>query len=95
MANIKSAEKRIEVTAKKAAANKAAKTAVKTEIKNGRLAVANNAENMDAAVLSAVRKVDKAVSRGIMHKNTAARRKSQLMKGLNAAKAAGAAEKAE
>ncbi len=88
MANIKSAQKRVVVTAKKTAVNKAAKTAMKTELKKGKAAVANGSEDMDAAVISAVKKIDQSVNSGLLHKNTAARRKSQLVKAANAAKAA-------
>ncbi len=88
MANIKSAQKRVESNLKKTAANKAAKSAMKTDLKKGRQAVESGAADMDAAVKNAVKTVDQAASKGLIAKNTAARRKSALMKKANAAKAA-------
>lgn len=85
MANIKSAQKRVLVNEKKNAANKAAKTAVKTEIKKGMAAVAEG-KDVAAAVSATCVKVDKAAAKGLMHKNTAARRKSALMKKANETK---------
>jgi small subunit ribosomal protein S20 len=85
--NIKSAKKRVLVAERNHARNVAAKSAVRTSVKKARLAVANKAENADAAVKAASISVDKAVTKGIMHKNTAARRKSRLAKALNESKA--------
>lgn len=87
MANIKSSQKRILVNAKKRAANKSVKTAVKTELKKADAAIAAGSATMDASVSAAFEKVDKAAAKGLLHKNTAARRKSALAKKANAAKA--------
>ena len=80
MANIKSAKKRILVTRKKTLRNKSVKSRAKTEIKKV-LAAAPDA----AALLmpAAQREIDKACSKGVYHKNTAARKKSRLQKRVN------------
>ena len=84
MANIKSAKKRVKVIATKTARNQAAKSALKTAIKKAYFAVDTNADDKQAKVRFAVKKIDQATAKGILHKNTAARRKSNLTKRLNA-----------
>ena len=84
MPNIKSAKKRVKVIEVKAAQNKALNSALKTEIKKANAAIENNAENKAEAVKVAVKKIDQAVAKGILHKNTAARKKSALVKKANA-----------
>lgn len=79
MPNIKSAKKRVLVSGKRTDANKAAKSTLRTAIKKAR------AEGADAAVVkAAVVTVDKAAGKGLIHKNKAARLKSQLAKKANA-----------
>lgn len=78
MANIKSAKKRILVQAKREARNKACRSNLKTVIKQANAAIAANAENKDALVKAAVKKIDQACAKGIIHKNCAARKKSTL-----------------
>ena len=78
MPNIKSAKKRCLVIATKTAKNKARKSNLKTVIKNAELALANNAENKEEAVKLAIKKIDQASAKGILHKNCAARKKSSL-----------------
>jgi len=77
MPNIKSAKKRVQVNANKAARNKARKSALKTTIKK-----AKNAEGADQAVMvqAAIKKIDQAAANGLLHKNNAARKKSRLAK---------------
>ncbi len=82
MPNIKSAKKRVKVIKAKTLQNKIVKSNLKTVLKN-----TETAENKEAAILLAIKKVDQAASKGILHKNTAARKKSQLQKKLNAVKA--------
>ena len=84
MANIKSAKKRVKVIATKTARNKPTKSALKTAIKKAYFAVDTNADNKQEAVRLAIKKIDQAAAKGILHKNTAARRKSNLSKRLNA-----------
>lgn len=80
MPNIKSAKKRVNVIAAKTMHNKNVKSNLKTVVKKADLA-----ENREAIVL-AMKKVDQACAKGIMHKNKAARMKSQLACKLAAAK---------
>ncbi|MCR5122884.1 MAG: 30S ribosomal protein S20 [Ruminococcus sp.] len=82
MPNIKSAKKRVKVNEAKAMRNKAVKSDLKTALKKAALAVENNAEDKEAVVKAAVKKVDMACSKGIIHKNNAARKKSALAKSL-------------
>ena len=87
MPNIKSAKKRVKVTAVKNLCNKSINSELKTEIKKANLAVESGAENKAEAVRLAVKKIDQAAAKGILPKNTAARRKSALVRKLNAANA--------
>ena len=87
MPNIKSAKKRVLVAERNHARNVSAKSAVRTSVKKARLAVANKADNADEAVKAASISVDKAVSKGIMHKNAANRKKARLAKALAKANA--------
>ena len=80
MPNIKSAKKRVKVIATKTLRNKAAKSELKTYIKKAQTAE----ENKEAAVRVAIKKIDQAAAKGILHKNTAARKKSALARSLNA-----------
>ena len=82
MPNIKSAKKRVKVIAVKTARNKAARTALKSEIKKANVAIASG-ENTVEAVRAAQKKIDQAVAKGLLHKNTAARKKSALAKKAN------------
>ena len=85
MANIKSAEKRIKVTANKTLRNKMIKSALKTEIKNFEASiVAGNKEEATAAFSKTAKALDMACTKGVVHKNMAARKKSRLAAKLNA-----------
>ena len=83
MPNIKSAKKRVKVNNTKAALNKARKTNLKTVIKNAENAIANSADNKQETVALALKKIDQAANKGLIHKNKAARKKSQIAKKLN------------
>ena len=84
LANIKSAKKRIKVTEIKTARNKAIKSKVKTSIKKVEAAVAEkNTEAAKAALVNAISDINKAASKGIYHKNNAARKVSHLTKAVN------------
>ncbi len=85
MPNIKSAMKRVKVNKTKAAANKARKSNLKTVLKNAGAACEANSADKAEAIRVAIKKVDQAAAKGLMHKNCAARKKSQLAKKLNAA----------
>ncbi|MBQ5840692.1 MAG: 30S ribosomal protein S20 [Clostridia bacterium] len=82
MPNIKSAKKRVKVIAAKTARNKANRSALKTEIKKANVAIATG-DNAQEAVRLATKKIDQAVAKGLLHKNTAARKKSALAKKAN------------
>jgi len=84
LANIKSAKKRILVTAKKTLRNKVIKSRTKTAIK-GVLAAAgaNDKAQAQVALVEAVRAIDKATTKGVFHKNTSSRKKSRLTKMVN------------
>mgnify|MGYP000644474148 FL=1 len=81
MANIKSQKKRILTNEKARLRNKAVKSELKTLVRNTREAVAaGDAEGAEKAFAAASRKLDKAVSKGVIHKNQAANRKSAIAK---------------
>ena len=85
MPNIKSAKKRVKVTAIKELQNQMFKTNLKTTLKKFEQAVAAGDKAVAAeAYKAAVSKLDKAVVKGVLHTNTAARKKSQFTKKLNA-----------
>ena len=84
MANIKSAKKRILVTATRTARNKSIQSAVKTSIKKVEAAAAaKNKEEATAALINASSTIAKAAKKGVYHKNNAARKVSRLAKLVN------------
>ncbi len=85
MANIKSSKKNIEINERNRTRNLKYKTLVKTVIKKSLAAVAAGAENRIDVVKSALRTLDKTVTKGVLHKKAAARRKSRIARALNAA----------
>ena len=87
MPNIKSAKKRVRVTAAKTLAKKAATSELRTELKKAAAALEGNQADKAEAVRVAVKKLDQAAAKGIVHKNAADRKKAQLAKKLNAANA--------
>ena len=88
MPNIKSAKKRVKVIETKTLRNKMIKSALKTYIKKFDVTAANGDKAAaDAAFKLAVKKIDQAVSKGVIKKNTASRKKSQLAQKLNSVSA--------
>ena len=88
MPNIKSAKKRVVTSAKRAERNKAVKSELKTTIKKFDAAIAENDKAVvDTAFREAVKMVDKAAAKGVIKKNTASRKKSQLAIKVNKASA--------
>ena len=84
MANIKSAKKRILVSKKKEMRNKSTKSKVKTLVKKVDAAIeAGNKAEAEAALQVAISEISKAASKGIYHKNTAARKISRLTGAVN------------
>ncbi|MGM0897127.1 MAG: 30S ribosomal protein S20 [Bacillota bacterium] len=80
MPNIKSAIKRVRTNDKKNAQNSSVKSSMRSAVKKADHAVTNNDENKGDSLKAAIKQVEKAASKGLIHKNTAARRKSSLMK---------------
>ena len=84
MPNIKSAKKRVIVTKTKTLQNKMFRTQLKTDIKKYQAALAaGDAALAQETYKQAVKKIDQAAARGIIHKNAAAHKKSQFTKALN------------
>jgi len=84
MPNIKSAKKRVKVIATKTLQNKMFKSQLKTTVKKFLAAVeSGNKAEAQAAYVEAVKKVDQAVAKNLLHKNNAAHKKSQCTHMLN------------
>ncbi len=82
---IKSAKKRVKTSAVHALRNKAYRSALRTSVKKAQVAITNGDEKKAESFKAAVVDLDKAVAKGILHKNTAAHKKSQLARAFNAA----------
>ncbi len=82
MANIKSQKKRILTNAKAAERNKAVRSELKSRVKSAESTIGEDSN--DVAVQAAIKKIDMAAQKGVIHKNAAARKKSRLMKKVNA-----------
>ncbi len=80
MANIKSQIKRNRTNEKARLRNKAVRSELKTRTKNVVTEAEQGGENLEEATRLAIKKIDKAASKGVIHKNTAARKKSRLLK---------------
>ena len=87
MPNIKSAKKRVKVQEVKRLRNKSYNSALKTAVKAAHVAIETSAPNGEEAARAAMKKLDQSVSKGILHKNTAARKKSAIALKLNQSKA--------
>ena len=84
MPNIKSAKKRVLLSREANERNKQEKSALKTTLKKFDAAIESGSkEQADSAYTAAVKAIDKAVTKGILHKNTAARKKSNITKKMN------------
>ena len=84
MANIKSQIKRNRTNEKARVRNKAARSEVKTRIKKAVTAATSGSETAAEELRVAIKRLDKAAARGIIHKNQASNRKSRLVKRINA-----------
>lgn len=84
MANIKSQIKRNRQNERRRLRNKAAKSEIKTRIKTAVSSAESRAQDAPEHLRLAVKRLDKAVSRGIIHRNQAANRKSRLVRRINA-----------
>jgi small subunit ribosomal protein S20 len=85
VANTKSAIKRMKQAEARRLRNRAVRTRVRGALKAARTALATQPAEAPSAVLEAVRALDRAVTRGVVHRNTAARKKSALARKLRAA----------
>ncbi len=83
VANIKSQKKRILTNAKRQERNKAVKSELRTRVKSATASAGSETNTEDVRL--AMKRLDKAATKGIIHPNQAARRKSRLMKKINAA----------
>jgi small subunit ribosomal protein S20 len=84
VANIKSQIKRNRQNEKRRVRNKAVRSELKTRAKSAIAAAEEGAENSAEALQAAVKRIDKAAAKGVIHKNQAARRKGRLVKRINA-----------
>ncbi|MEX2292721.1 MAG: 30S ribosomal protein S20 [Acidimicrobiales bacterium] len=82
MANIKSQIKRNRQTITRTERNKAVRSELKTRVKQAATAAADGADNAAELTRLAVKRIDMAASKGVIHKNAASRKKSRLMKKL-------------
>ena len=85
MPNIKSAKKRVIVNDKRAKRNKSMNSALKTAIKKANVAIESGSADKEVLVTAAVKRIDQATAKGLLHKNNAARKKSALVTKLNKA----------
>lgn len=84
MPNIKSAEKRVRITSKRSLHNVSLRSALRTTLKKFEAALSSNdADQARLALSVATRALDKAASKGIIHKNNASRKKSRLTRRFN------------
>jgi small subunit ribosomal protein S20 len=92
MANIKSQIKRNRQNEKRRLRNKSVRAELRTRTKNAEVAAANGAEDSVEQLRLAVKRIDKAAARGVIHKNTGANHKSRLVRRVAALEAAAASE---
>ena len=85
MPNIKSAKKRVVTAETRRQRNVQDKSVLRKTVKKARIAIADGAENKDELIKQADISLDKAASKGLIHKNAAARKKSRLAKSAKAA----------
>jgi small subunit ribosomal protein S20 len=84
LANTRSARKRIRQNERRRLRNRAVRSAVRGSVKSAREALGGKSADSATAVREAIRALDRAVTQGVIHRNTAARRKSSLARRLNA-----------
>ena len=80
MANIRSQIKRNRQTLKRQARNKGVRSELRTRTKTASAAIVEDVESADESIRLAVKRIDKAAAKGVIHQNQAANRKSKLMK---------------
>jgi small subunit ribosomal protein S20 len=82
LANTKSAKKRIRQNSRRRVRNARIRTRARSSVRSARQAVEGGGASSEAAVKSAIEELDRAASKGVIHRNNAARRKSRLQKHL-------------
>ena len=87
MPNIQSAKKRVKVSEKKNLRNRMVKSAVRTSVKKFESALASDPQSANVQLTATTSAIDKAASKGIIHKNAANRKKARLAKQLSKAAA--------
>ena len=87
LANIKSSIKRIKINAKRNQRNRHIKATVRTAVRGFQEALVNG-DDAEQQLRLAIRRIDRAANKGVLHKNAAARKKSRLTKQLNRMQAA-------
>lgn len=80
MANTRSAIKHIKTSEKRRQRNRAVKSTTRTFVKRARVSITQNASEAGDSLVAAIRALDKAAQKGVIHRNNAARRKSRLVK---------------
>jgi len=80
VANIRSQIKRNRQAVKRQARNKAVRSELRTRTKKANAAIAEDVTSADESIRLAIKRIDKAAAKGVIHKNQAANRKSKLMK---------------
>lgn len=83
MANIKSQIKRNRQNLKRNERNRSVRSEINTRTRTALEAIDNDADDSEEAVRLAIKRIDKAAQKGVLHKNTAARNKSRLVRRLN------------
>ena len=83
MANIKSQTKRNRQNLKRSQRNRSVRSEINTRTRTALDAINDDAEDSEEAVRLAIQRIDKAAQKGVLHKNTAARNKSRLVRKLN------------
>ena len=83
MANIKSQIKRNRQNLKRSQRNRGVRSEINTRTRTALDAINDDAEDSEEAVRLAIQRIDKAAQKGVLHKNTAARNKSRLVRKLN------------
>ncbi len=86
MANIRSQIKRNRQNERRRVRNKAVRSELKTRVKTAVHSVETGAEDSVESIRAAVKRIDKAAAKGVIHKNQASNRKARLMKRLDSAK---------
>ena len=92
MPNIKSAEKRMKTSAVQRLRNRSHRSALKTAVKRFEKTMETGVEQAEALLAATMKELDQAAAAGVIHKNIAARKKSRLMRKINALKQAEAGE---